>query len=78
VTKLDKKIPDFMLELFTEYRKLVPELGEKELGFGLVCCCLNKSKFEEQLLYLEKNPKFGTEFMYDCLMQSLLSNFEEL
>lgn len=45
VTKLDKKIPDYMLELFTEYRKLVLELGEKELGFGLVCCCLNKSKF---------------------------------
>jgi hypothetical protein len=45
VINLSNQVPEYLFELFTEYRKLVPSLGEKELGYGLVCSCLNKSEF---------------------------------
>ena len=78
VNNLNNRIPTFLLPLYVDYLKLRPEPNEKELGYGFVCCCTDKKKFETLLTYLEKHAELGTDFMYDCLMQSVLSNQHEL
>lgn len=74
VSNLSYKIPPFLLNLYVDYLKLRPEPNEKELGYGFVCSCTDKTKFNTLLNYLEQHPNLGTEFIYDCLMQSILSN----
>jgi hypothetical protein len=78
VVNLDLRVPLFLGELYEEYIKLRTSLDEKELGYGMVCYSLKKPKFQQLLNYLEKNPALGTSFMYDCTLQALLSNFDEL
>lgn len=51
---------------------------EKELGYAFVCYALKRDKIEELLAKLDTEPEKGTSFMYDCLLQTLLSNFDAL
>jgi len=60
VSNLNNRIPTFLLPLFVDYLRLRPEPNEKELGYGFVCCCTDKKKFETLLVYLEKHPELGT------------------
>jgi hypothetical protein len=55
-----------------------PVFNEKELGYALVCNALKRDKVEELLLRLDNEAEKGTSFMYDCLLQTLLSNFDAL
>lgn len=55
-----------------------PVFNEKELGYAFVCYALKREKIEELLVKLDNEPEKGTSFMYDCLLQTLLSNFEPL
>lgn len=52
-----------------------PELNERELGYAFVCFAHKREKIEELLEKLDKEPEKGTSFMYDCLLQTILSNF---
>jgi hypothetical protein len=78
VNNLDTKVPSFLLNFFVDYLKLRPDPNERELGYAFVCCSTSKVKFSTLLSYLEKHPELGTEFIYDRLMQSMLSNLREL
>lgn len=78
VKSLDTIVPVYLSELFDDYRKMKPAFNEKELGYAFVCYALKRDKIEELLVRLDNEPEKGTSFMYDCLLQTLLSNFEAL
>lgn len=67
-----------MADLFDEYRRMKPAFDEKELGYAFVCYANKRDKVEQFLARLDSQPEKGTSFMYDCLLQTLLSNFEAL
>jgi hypothetical protein len=78
VRSLENTVPAYLADLFDEYRRLKPAFNEKELGYAFVCNALKRDKVEELLLRLDNEPEKGTSFMYDCLLQTLLSNFDVL
>jgi hypothetical protein len=67
-----------MNEYFDEYLKLKNSLNEKELGLAFICYSHKKDKFVQLLNKLDAEPEKGTTYMYDCLMKSILANFESL
>lgn len=48
------------------------------MGYAFVCYALKREKVEALLTRLDNEPEKGTSFMYDCLLQTLLSNFDML
>lgn len=78
VKNLDNIVPAYLSDLFDEYRRMKPDFNEKELGYAFVCYALKRDKVEELLLRLDSQAEKGTSFMYDCLLQTLLSNFDAL
>lgn len=78
VRSLDTTVPAYLADLLDEYRRLRPDFNEKELGYAFVSYALKRDKVEELLLRLDNEPEKGTSFMYDCLVQTLLSNFDAL
>lgn len=78
VSNLGLKVPTYLSDMFDDFKKLRTTLNEKELGYAFVCYCLKREKIEELLTQLDNESEKGTSFMYDCLLQALLSNFNAL
>lgn len=54
VKNLDHFVPQYLADYFEDYRKMKPELNERELGYALVCFAHKREKIEELLEKLDK------------------------
>ena len=54
VKNLDNFVPEYLAEYFEDYRKMKPELNERELGYAFVCFAHKREKIEELLEKLDK------------------------